>query len=162
MIRKAKTEDIAALWHIFHKVVKSGDTYAFDPESTKEDFCSIWFGPNMHTYVYEDKGKIEGTYFLKANQPGLGNHIANAGYMVDPESRGKGIGRHLCIHSQELALKNNFTAMQFNLVVSSNEKAVALWKKLGFRIIGTIPNSFRHRQLGLVDSYIMFKTLSYK
>jgi ribosomal protein S18 acetylase RimI-like enzyme len=52
-----------------------------------------------------------------------------------------------------------FRAMQFNLVVSTNERAVRLWQRLGFATVGTLPGAFRHRELGFVDAFVMFKTL---
>lgn len=107
----------------------------------------------------EEQGKIVGTYIIKPNHPGLGSHIANCGYMVHPDARGKGIGKKICEHSIAFARENGYRAMQFNIVVSTNEVAVALWKKLGFRIIGTTPNGFRHQKLGFVDTYTMYLEL---
>jgi ribosomal protein S18 acetylase RimI-like enzyme len=103
---------------------------------------------------------VIGTYKLKPNQPGLGNHVCNCGYVVSPHARGRGIASALCEHSQTEAQTMGYLAMQFNLVVSSNEVAVRLWQKLGFRIIGTLPGAFRHSQLGFVDAYVMYKHLA--
>jgi len=115
--------------------------------------------PEETTYVALVDGEIVGTYVLKPNQPGLGSHVANAGYMVIPDHSDKGIGRAMCEHSLEDARQVGFLAMQFNFVVSTNERAVALWKKMGFSIVGTCPKTFRHRQLGLVDTYVMHRFL---
>ena len=100
-----------------------------------------------------------GTYVIKPNQIGLGNHVANCGYMVKSGSRGKGFGSRLCAHSIQFAKESGYVAIQFNTVVSSNEIAVNLWKKHGFSIIGTTPNGFRHPRLGLVDTYIMYRAV---
>ena len=113
----------------------------------------------MKTYVAEEDGRVIGTYFIRPNQPGLGAHIANCGYMVHQATRGKGIGWQMCEHSLEIAKELGYTGMQFNIVVSTNTKAVELWKKLGFRIIGTIPGGFRHVELGYVDAHIMFREI---
>ena len=80
--------------------------------------------------------------------------------MVSPNSQGKGIGKLLCEHSIEFAKQKGFLGIQFNIVVSTNTNALSLWKKLGFEIIGTTPKGFRHKELGLVDTYIMFKDLT--
>ena len=159
VIRLAEETEFDRIWEIFHAVVKSGDTYAFDPETTKEQARDIWMGKNVRCYVACLNGKIEGTYFLKPNQPGLGSHVANAGFMVDPTTSLKGIGTQMAQHAIAEARRLGFQAMQFNFVVSTNERAVALWKRLGFSIIGTSPKSFRHKKLGLVDTFIMHQFL---
>ena len=131
----------------------------FSPNTSKSDMSDLWMADQMHTYVLESKGKILGTYFIKPNHPDLGSHIANAGYMVHPDYHGQGIGKLLCEHSMAEAEKHGFIAMQFNMVVSTNEGAIKLWQKCGFRIIGTIPKAFDHQSLGLVDAHIMYKDL---
>ncbi|WP_368509302.1 N-acetyltransferase family protein [Agarivorans sp. 1_MG-2023] len=111
-------------------------------------------------FVYEENDEILGSYYLKANAMGPGSHVCNCGYMVSEAARGKGIARQLCLHSQQQALQLGFSAMQFNSVVSTNEAAIALWKKLGFDVIGIIPNGYQHSEQGLVDCLIMFKALA--
>ncbi|MDO8131018.1 MAG: N-acetyltransferase [Candidatus Brocadiales bacterium] len=158
-IRKAREADFEDIWDIFHRVVKTGDTFAFDPASNRKDCRALWMSPNIRTYVAELQGKILGTYILKNNQPGLGAHVANAAYMVHPDARGKGIGWAMGIHSVKQAKKLGFSAIQFNFVVSTNLVAVELWLKLGFRIVGIVPKAFNHKKLGMVDVYIMHKFL---
>jgi L-amino acid N-acyltransferase YncA len=158
-IRQATDADFNGIWEIFHAVVEKGDTYAYDPATSKEEARAIWMAPGLHTYVALLEGEAVGTYILKANQPGLGSHVANAGYMVRPDRSGRGLGRELCEHSLDEARRLGFEAMQFNIVVSTNENAVALWKKMGFAIVGTVPKAFRHRTLGLVDTYVMHRFL---
>jgi len=80
-------------------------------------------------------------------------------YMVHPNAQGKGVGKQLCEHSIENAKRLGFKAIQFNIVVSTNKGAVKLWEKYGFTIIGTIPNGFKHIELGLVDAHITYKAL---
>lgn len=161
IIRKASiTHDYNEVWEIFSEVIKTGDTYVFDPDTPKEALEKLWFADYMDTFVAIDNTRMLGTYFIKPNQPGLGSHIANCGYMVNPNSQGKGVGRLLCEHSISFARQKGYTGIQFNIVVSTNIHAINLWKKLGFDIIGTTPKGFRHAQLGLVDTYIMFKDLS--
>ena len=161
VIRKAAIElDYDGVWEIFFDVIAGGDVFSFVPDTPKSDLRKLWFADNMDTFVAVDNsGKIIGSYYIKPNQPGLGNHIANGGYMVHPEVKGKGIGRLLCQHSIDFAREKGYSGMQFNMVVSTNASAVKLWKSFGFSIIGTIPQAFRHQKLGLVDAYIMYKSL---
>ena len=158
-IRPATQQDYDSVWEIFSKVIQTGDTYAFDPQTPKADLQKHWFTSPIQTFVAEEDHQILGTYIMKPNQVGLGNHIANCGYMVHPDARGKGIGSLLCRHSMQIAKEQGYKAMQFNIVVSTNLNAVKLWQKNGFTIIGTTPNGFRHLQLGLVDTYIMYRPL---
>ncbi|MEO9893263.1 GNAT family N-acetyltransferase [Aurantibacter sp.] len=158
-IRKAIASDIDQVWEIFTKVIKTGDTYVFHPDTPKSDLEKYWFAPYMNTYVIEENGIIFGTYIIKPNQIDLGNHIANCSYMVSPKAQGKGIGKKLCEHSLQIAKEKDFEGIQFNIVVSTNKAAIALWEKNGFTIIGTTPRAFRHAKLGLVDTYIMYKDL---
>lgn len=159
LIREVKIEDYEKVWEIFSAVIKTGDTYVFLPDTSKADLEKHWFADYMTTFVLEENNEILGTYIIKPNQIGLGNHIANCSYMVSPKAQGKGIGKQLCEHSIQFAKENNYQAIQFNIVVSSNQNAIGLWKKYGFEIIGTIPKAFRHLDLGLVDAYIMYKSL---
>jgi len=158
-IRKAEEADFDSIWRIFHEVVRRGDTYTYDPETTREQAHSIWMSGGHTTYVACVDDRVVGTYILKPNQPGLGSHVANAGYMVGEDGRGKGVGKAMCEHSLEEARRMGFRAMQFNMVVSTNESAVSLWKKFGFSVVGTLPQAFRHRELGLVDAYVMHRFL---
>ena len=157
MIRPATRADEDAIWGIFHAVVSSGDTYAFDPEMPRKEALAYWFSPGTHTYVSDSGGQVVGTYILKANQPGLGSHVANASFMVSPASRGAGVGRLMGEHCLSEARRLGFRAMQFNFVVSTNQGAVRLWQKLGFQIVGTLPGAFRNARGGFVDAFVMFK-----
>lgn len=158
-IREATIEDYEQVWKIFSAVIKTGDTYVFEPDTPKSDLKKHWFAEYMTTFVIEESRQILGTYIIKPNQIGLGSHIANCSYMVSPEAQGQGIGKKLCEHSLQFARKSAYQAIQFNIVVSSNQSAIALWKKYGFEIIGTIPQAFKHLDLGLVDAYMMYKSL---
>ncbi len=158
-IRKATEQDKPAVWQIIKAVIAGGDTYVFDPDSPEDEMLDYWFSSEKHVYVAEDEGEVLGTYWLKANQPGLGSHVANGAYMVSPDATGKGIGRKMAEHSIKEARRLGFTAMQFNFVVSSNVVAVRLWKSVGFEIIGEIPDAFNHKQDGLANAYIMYRKL---
>jgi L-amino acid N-acyltransferase YncA len=158
-IRKIEMKDYQVVWRIFRQVVATGDTYAYSADIEREEALEIWIDRPRKTYVAELDGVVVGTYYIKTNQPGLGNHICNAGYMVAAEARGKGVGRAMAEHSLVEARRMGYHAMQFNMVVSTNSTAVKLWQSLGFEIVGVIPQAFNHAQLGLVDAYVMYKRL---
>ena len=159
-IRRADIQnDYDKIWDIFKKVIATGDTYVFDPSAPKDSLHIHWFADYMDTFVAVDNDEILGTYIIKPNQIDLGDHIANCSYMVNPEFHGRGTGKLLCEHSINFAKDKGYLGIQFNIVVSTNEAAVKLWQKFGFDIIGTTPKGFRHKDLGLVDTYIMFKDL---
>lgn len=147
------------MWEIIAAVVRSGDTYTLAPDVSEEEAREYWTGIPLETYLAELDGTVVGTYVMRANQRGLGAHVANAGYMVRPGYAGQGIGTLLAEHSFGAARAAGFEAMQFNAVVSTNERAVALWQRLGFTIVGTVPRAFRHRTKGLVDLHIMHRFL---
>ncbi|EXJ11276.1 ribosomal-protein-alanine acetyltransferase [Nitrincola nitratireducens] len=159
MIREMTKSDFEAFWPCFETVIQAQETYAFDPKMSFEEAYELWCIMPMKTFVFEENQQILGSYYIKPNAMGPGNHVCNCGYMVTEAARGKGIAKRLCEHSQDQAMTLGFEAMQFNAVVSSNEVAVQLWQKLGFKIIGTIPRAYRHGKLGHVDSYIMYKAL---
>lgn len=158
-IRPANAEDFSQIYALFQKVVEKGDSYAFFPGMSPEDFRAVWTTAGYFPFVACENGEVLGSYTFHANHPGRGSHVANASYMVSEKARGKGIGRKLGEHSLLTAKEHDFKAMQFNIVVSSNEPAVCLWRSLGFEIIGTVPKGFEHPDLGLVDTYIMHRFL---
>ena len=158
-VRRATSDDWPGIWGIFAAVVGAGDTYTYAPDTTEPEARRLWIGDGFITCVAEREGVIVGTYVVKPNQPGLGAHVANAGYMVRPDAFGGGIGAALCEHSLAEARAAGYRAMQFNAVVSTNTRAVALWERFGFRIVGTVPKAFRHLRLGYVDLYIMYREL---
>jgi len=159
-IRPFKQNDWEAVWQIIEPVFRAGETYAFSPDISEDEVHNAWIEIPAETFVAVDEKKaIAGTYYIKKNQPGSGSHICNCGYIVAEKARGKGIASAMCEHSQREAISRGFRAMQYNLVVSSNEGAVRLWKKLGFEVVGTIPEAFHHPRLGYVDAYVMYKRL---
>ena len=160
-IRSFEEREWPATWRIIEPVFRAGETYAFSPDITQEEAHRVWVEIPTATYVaVNDRNEVLGTYYIKPNQPALGAHVCNCGYIVSENFRGKGIASEMCAHSQREAVALGFEAMQYNLVVSANEPAVRLWKKHGFEVIGTLPKAFRHSRLGLVDAYVMFKQLS--
>ena len=158
-IRESTKNDANQIWEIFHAVVKRGDTYAFAPNTTKEEGLLYWMGEDKYCYVAEYDNKIAGTFIIKDNQPGLGSHISNASFMVSSKFRGKSIGKHMGQYAISQAKSLGYRGMQFNLVVATNIAALSLWQKLNFEIVGTVPNAFEHKKLGLVDAHIMYREL---
>ena len=126
-IRKAVPADYDAIWKIIREVIATGDTYVFDPNSSKEKMLAWWCAPDKHTYVATINNEIAGSFVLKDNQPDLGSHIANGAYMTLPSASGKGIGKAMGAYSIEEAKRLGYKAMQFNIVIKSNERAVRLW-----------------------------------
>lgn len=160
MIREATPQDWPKIWPIFSAITKAGDTYAYPVDTDIETAESLWMKKPNRTFVFEEGGAILGTYYLKTNHDGPGQHVCNCGYMVSGEARGKGIARQMCEHSQVTAREMGYRAMQFNFVASSNEVAVSLWQKLGFEIVGRLPRAFNHPAQGLVDAFVMYKWLA--
>lgn len=159
-IRPMQPEDFPRFWPTFQAVVSARETYAYDPSLTEDQARALWLDLPLHTFVAEEDGVLLGSYYLKANAAGPGNHVCNCGYMVTEAARGRGVARLMCEHSQTQARDSGFLAMQFNSVVATNEVAVALWQKLGFEVVGRLPKAYRHARKDLVDCLVMFKWLA--
>jgi L-amino acid N-acyltransferase YncA len=158
-IRPARTGDFDAMRDIFQAVVAMGTTYPFAPDTPRDEGLAYFVGPGIASWVVEDEGRIVGMYKLVPNRGGLGSHVANASFMVDPQHAGRGAGTLMGRHCLREAQRAGFLSIQFNFVVSTNTAAVALWKKLGFQVVGTLPEAFNHRERGLVDAYVMHRFL---
>jgi len=159
VIREIGAAEFDRVWPLFRSVIASGDTYSYAPDMSLEDARALWTTLPSRTFLAERGSDVVGCYLLKPNQPGLGDHVANCGYMVAAEARGQGIASTLCEHSMDEARRAGFTAMQFNFVVASNAVAVKLWLRHGFQIVGTVPGAFRHATLGPTDIYVMHRFL---
>jgi len=160
-IRPFAAGDWSAVWSILEPIFRAGETYAYARDISEEEARRKWTASPNAVFVAEDPstGTIVGTYYLKPNHDGPGAHVCNCGYAVAAPARGRGIASLMCEHSQREAAARGFQAMQFNLVAASNDDAVRLWTKLGFRIVGTLPGAFRHPTRGFVDAHVMFKRL---
>jgi len=158
-IREASLEDFDEIWPIFNEIVSAGASYAYAVDTTKAEATKIWLESPRKTYVFEEDGHIVGSYILKTNQAGPGNHVCNCGYMVAAKARGKGLATAMCLHSQEVAIELGYKAMQFNFVSTSNVGAVRLWHKLGFATVGHLPKAFDDPKKGYVDALVMYKWL---
>ena len=158
-IRAARDRDVETVWRILEPMIRRGDSYALPRDMSKEEALAYWFTPKNEVYVWEQERVVLGTYFLRANQRGGGAHVANCGYVTAVGAEGRGIARAMCLHSLERAAQQGFRAMQFNFVVSTNQRAMELWKSLGFEVVGRLPQAFQHPEHGFVDALVMYRTL---
>jgi ribosomal protein S18 acetylase RimI-like enzyme len=159
VIRPATADDHAAIWALLEPVIRAGEEFAVPRDGTIADAFAYWMPPGADVFVAEDAGEIVGSYCLRANQRGPGAHVANAGYVTALHARGRGIARAMCRHSLDHARARGFRAMQYNIVVSTNERAVRLWQSMGFSIVGRLPGAFAHPTLGDVDALVMYQAL---
>ena len=159
-VRDFESADWPSVWKIIKPVFQAGETYPYSPTISEAEARQQWVDLPTATYVTTDTdGDILGTYYIKPNRPTLGAHVCNCGYVVGEQARGKGVATLMCEHSQREAKRLGFRAMQFNLVVATNESAVYLWQKLGFEIVGRLPGAFAHSKQGFVDAFVMYKWL---
>lgn len=158
-IRPATQEDIPAILDIVAPILRAGDTYAIDPNMTDDEVIGYWMGNDKHTLIAEEDGIVVGTYYIRQNQGGGGSHVCNCGYMTAPKASGRGIARRMCENSLVRARELGYRAMQFNFVIASNAAAVHLWPKLGFEIVGRLPDAFMHPTLGATDALVMYRKL---
>ena len=159
MIRPATRKDNNAIWAIMEPIIRAGETYTLPRDMDKASALAYWFSAGHEVFVAEENGEILATYFLQANQQGGGAHVANCGYMTAVPATGRGVAREMCAHSLDRARAHGFRAMQFNFVISANERAVRLWQSFEFQIVGRLPKAFLHPTRGYVDAYIMYRDL---
>jgi ribosomal protein S18 acetylase RimI-like enzyme len=167
IIRPAEADDEDAIWAILEPILRDGETYALPREWSRAEALAFWRGGDHAVFVAEVPAdaasaaapRVVGTYYLQPNRKGGGAHVANCGYATLRAARKRGVARAMCLHSMETARQQGYLAMQFNFVVASNEGAVALWKSLGFDVVGRVPQAFRHPTLGLVDALVMYRAL---
>jgi ribosomal protein S18 acetylase RimI-like enzyme len=159
LIRPAAAGDDDAIWAIMQPIIRDGETYTLPRDMDKKTALAYWQSADHEVFVAEENGKIVGTYFLRANQKGGGGHVGNCGYMTAVSATGRGVARAMCEHSLGRARGRRFRAMQFNFVVSTNQRAVQLWQSFEFQIVGCLPKAFLHPTRGYVDAYIMYREL---
>jgi ribosomal protein S18 acetylase RimI-like enzyme len=159
LIRPAARGDDEAIWRVIEPMIREGETYPLPRDMTRVAALDHWFEPGHEVFVAEADGTVVGTYYFRANTGGGGAHVANCGYVTAVEARGRGIARAMCMHSLEHARQRGFRAMQYNLVISSNQVAVHLWQSCGFEIVGRLPGAFLSPRHGHVDALIMYQAL---
>jgi L-amino acid N-acyltransferase YncA len=159
VIRHAQSADHSGVWDILEPVIRAGETYTIPRDLTREGALAFWFAAEHEVFVAEEERGMVGTYFLQPNQRGGGAHVANCGYVTAIKATGRGVANAMCAHSLARARERGFRAMQFNFVVSSNERAVRLWQRHDFAIVGRLPKAFLHPELGYTDALVMYREL---
>lgn len=153
-------DDADALWAILEPTIRAGETYALPREMSRQQALDYWFADRHEVLLADEDGRVLGTYFLRPNQQAGGAHVANCAYMTAAWAVGRGVARAMCADSLQRARQRGFTAMQFNFVVSTNERAIKLWQSFGFAIVGRLPSAFQHPTDGCVDALVMYRSLS--
>ena len=159
IIRPATRADDDAIWAMLGPVFRAGDTYAIDPDISRDDALAYWFGPERRVFLAERDGTPLGTYYMVRNQKGGGSHVCNCGYITAAQARGQGIARAMLDHSLRIAPDLGFRAMQYNFVVSTNSRAIDTWRRAGFDIVGRLTGAFHHPTQGYVDALVMYRAL---
>ena len=156
-VREFRESDWAELWPIVREVAQAGETFTYDPAMSSEQAYAAWiWGPPGNTVVAVDDEGVLGSAKMGPNREGPGSHVSTASFMVSAEARGRGVGRQLCEYALNWARESGYAGMQFNAVVESNHSAVALYERLGFDVVGTVPGAFQHPTLGRVGLHIMY------
>ncbi|MGB2566910.1 GNAT family N-acetyltransferase [Micromonospora citrea] len=160
-IRAATDADWPAVWPFLRQIVAAGETYTWPPDVDEATARGMWLlrPPGRTVVAVDPDGTVLGSAKLTPNQAGPGDHVANASFMVAPAAAGRGVGRALGEHVLDLARADGYRAMQFNAVVATNTRAVALWRSLGFEVVGRVPDGFRHPTEGYVDLLVMHRRL---
>lgn len=159
IIRPATHSDAEAIWLILEPTIRAGETYALDRTLSASEALAYWLAPDKEVFVVEEDGAVLGTYYMRPNQGGGGRHVCNCGFVTAPTATGKGIARRMCEHALDHARGRGYTAMQFNFVVSTNQRAVSLWQSMGFEVVGRLPLAFNHPTHGYVDALILYRAL---
>ncbi len=160
-ITDARADDWQAIWPMFRQIVQAGETYSYDRDTNEHDARRIWMlkPPGRTVIATDSAGALLGTASMYPNRAGPGSHVASASFMVDPQHAGHGTGRALGEHALDWARASGYKAMQFNAVVETNTRAVALWQSLGFTMLATVPQAFDHPTHGYVGLLIMHRFL---
>jgi ribosomal protein S18 acetylase RimI-like enzyme len=158
LIRPTIPDDDEAIGRIITPIIRAGETYALPSDWTETEALAYWRSPE-HTVFVADDGAVLGTYYIRPNQRGGGSHVANCAFMTMASAAGRGVASAMCTHALQYAAGAGYAAIQFNFVVATNSRAIGLWRRFGFEVVGQLPGAFRHPTLGLVDALVMFRKL---
>jgi ribosomal protein S18 acetylase RimI-like enzyme len=159
IIRPAAAGDADALAALLLPVFRAGETYTFDRDIRADEAVALWTAPEKTVFVAEDAGRALGSYYIRPNQGGGGAHVCNCGFVTAADAQGRGVARAMLAHSLEEARAQGYRAMQFNFVVETNTRAIAIWQKAGFEVVGRLPGAFHHPTEGYVDALVMYRSL---
>lgn len=159
----AEERDVEPLKDLYRLIVAEGTSYPHDRFPDDEEFMDYWFR-GKHTIVAyapdrECAADLAGAFYLKSNWPGRAGHVANAGFIVGPAWRRRGLGRLLGTTMLEYASGLGYRAVLFNLVFSHNVVARRLWSQLGFSPLGSVPAAVRNDDGSYQDAVIMYRSL---
>ena len=126
-----------------------------EPNALRE----YWFGSAIHPYVAEQDGEVIAVFRVRPIRDGEGAHVAHASFVVEPAHRGNGVGSRMAERAVDEAHRLGFRAMQFGFVPCTRAGSVALWQRLGFAIVGTLPGCYRDPGRGDVDAYVLPREL---
>jgi len=158
-MREAVPEDEGAVWAMLEPVIRAGETYALPRYYSQKEALDFWFAKSNEVFLAEKDGSPLGTYFLRPNQKGGGAHVANCAYLTAEAARGRGVARTMLAHSLERAKERGYRAMQFNFVIASNTRALALWESYGFESVGRLPGAYALPSGDYVDALVMYRRL---
>ena len=161
-VRPFHDDDWPETWSALETAFRDGESYPCETDITEEEARRYWFGPKNSVYTAREIADhlFAGTYYIRPDQGGLGDHICNCGFVIALSARGKGYAANLCLNAQDEARRLGYLGMKFNLVVSTNDAAIKAWKRAGMETIGVTPNAFRSKRYGLVNAFIMYKDLT--
>ena len=159
VIRPAREADTEAIWAMLEPVFRDGETYCVARDISRDDALNYWTGRSHRVFVAEVNDVALGTYFLCPNQTGGGSHVCNCGFVTADAARGKGVARAMLAHALITAKDAGYRAMQFNFVVSTNSRAIAIWQSHDFAIVGRLAGAFNSPRHGFVDALIMYRML---
>lgn len=159
VIRPVSPRDFEYVWTILKPSFRTGDTYTIDPKISQSDALDYWISSGKTAFLAYVSGIPLGTYYIRPNQGGHGDHVCNCGFVTAPQARGQGIARSMLEHALETAREAGYFAMQLNFVVKTNTRAIDIWTRAGFEVVGQLPKAFRHPQNGNTDALIMYKIL---
>ncbi len=159
----ADERDVEPLRLLYRVIVDEGNSYPHDRLPDQDDFMDYWFRGKSTVAAYvpdrDNAACMAGAFYLKPNWPGRAGHVANAGFIVAPDWRNKGLGWLLGTAMLAHAKRLGYRSVIFNLVFSENVAARRLWNKLGFKELGVIPGAVRKNDGTYQDAVIMFRSL---
>lgn len=160
LIRETAPDDWAQIRPFCHRILHDQETYCWDITADDDAERDFWTGPHSsRVTVAVDDERVLGSAKMGPNRPGQGSHVATASFMVDDTCGVRGVGTALGEDVIAWAEREGYAGIQFNAVAESNVRAVRLWQRLGFSIVGTVPGAFDSPRHGRVGLHVMHRPL---